>query len=253
MKGEIPPLAAPKRKEQGPAANRFVPPLFREGKGVGARGVRRESKGRRSRACSSHCWRIAFLCLYRKQGKAIHALPARPAGRPIDGQCALLGPRLTACPRVWQLSGVLFGLPLRLAGNVRPPVHERSAALPACRAALHALRMQLQLAKGMELRWALLSAAGQEAISAMPSGPARAGSATVHAISSRRNVIPRVPHIAGWGCVEPECGALARGAAAGQGLLASAAIASLSSSALGREAMVYAAFGSARGGGEHAS
>ena len=123
------------------------------------------SRRQRTCACSSHCRRIAFLCLRRKRGWAIHALPARPPSRPIDDERPLLGHvrcRFSACPRVWQLSGVLLGLPVRLAGNVRPQVHERSAALPEGRTALHALRMQLQLAKGMELRSPVLSAAGRD-------------------------------------------------------------------------------------------
>jgi hypothetical protein len=92
------------------------------------------------------------------EGRRSNALPARPPGRPIDGERPLL--LHTACSRVWQLSGVLLGLPVRLAGNVRPQVHERSPALPEGRAALHALRMQLRPARGMELPWAVLSAPG---------------------------------------------------------------------------------------------
>jgi hypothetical protein len=95
------------------------------------------------------------------EGRRSNALPARPPGRLIDGERPLL--LHTACSRVWQLSGVLLGLPVRLAGNVRPQVHERSPALPEGRAAIHALRMQLRPARGMELPWAVLSVAGQRA------------------------------------------------------------------------------------------
>lgn len=121
----------------------------------------------RSRSCcSSHCPRIAFMWRCHKQGSAIDALPARPPSHPIAGErsalrdvccgLALFCPR-AHCPRVRQLFDLLLGLPVRLAGNVRPQVQELSAALPERRTALHALRMQLQSARGMELPWSPVS------------------------------------------------------------------------------------------------
>jgi hypothetical protein len=159
--------------------------------------------------CSSHRRRIALWWPLRKQGQAIYALPARPPSRPISGERPLLAARcgLAACPRVWELPGVLLGLPGRLAGNVRSQVHERPAALPERRTAVHALRVQLRPAGGMALRSAVLSTAVTATVSQCKYRPRPAPRSRPRCEAMRR--FPPCPQSAG----------------AAPGLLASAGIA----------------------------